>query len=252
MKRRERSHLRPSPHDQTISTSEERRCESSSYLCHQIIKLSIPRLLVQRWNVPGLRAICLCRRWMIIYSAARLKNTWPHQIYCLRFHLTATDRPGRAVRTGHASHQHDVTRAQRHTHLLLHPSLLPLMYPAIWKQFWPTSVWKIYLFCILYTRYAHSKLVVEGWQFRKWINILLLREINQSPRKNNDHTSSQQSSAMQKCDFYLSVCNEKWIIKVNVIQFTHTAIKTVEVPGCVNHKAHRSDRIVSRFLFSCK
>lgn len=83
------------------------------------------------------------------------------------------------------------------------------------------------------------------WQCRKLINILLLREINQSP-KNNDHTSSQQSSAMQKCDFQLSVCNEKWIIKVNVIQFTHTAIKKVKVPGCVDHWTHRSDRIVSK------
>lgn len=46
---------------------------------------------------------CLCRRRWIIYPVVRLKNTWPHQTHCLRLHLAATDRPGRAVRTGHAS-----------------------------------------------------------------------------------------------------------------------------------------------------
>lgn len=99
---------------------------------------------------------------------------------------------------------------------------------------------------ILHTLYS----LCPQWQFRKLINILLLREINQSPRKNNDHTSSQQSLAMQKCDFQLLVCNERWIIKVNVIQFTHTAIKTVEVPDCVDHWTHRSDRIVSTFFLT--
>lgn len=109
------------PHGQTISTSEAERYESVSYLCSLRSNYRSPRS-DQRRNAPEQRAICLCRRWWMIYSVVRLKNTWPHQIYLPTFpsgcYWQARTRSAHGACVSAARHSSTDTPTTK----LLHPS----------------------------------------------------------------------------------------------------------------------------------
>lgn len=110
------------PHGQTMSTSEEQRCGPSSYLSDtKSESLRSGSGTDQRPHAPRLRTLLSAADECRFLPSCSLKIHDLTRSTCLRFHLPATDRPGRAVCTGHACQQR-VTPPLGHTHHL-HPSI---------------------------------------------------------------------------------------------------------------------------------